>query len=431
MKARICTSLLALVFFGCGTNNPPATGITGVVTTDSAHGEVFGGQQPIVGMALQLYASGGVDYGSPATPLFASSMLTNGSGGFSFPAYSCPDAATQVYLVGVGGNPVAGGFGMNNPNLSMLVALGDCGNLNSTTHIHMNELTTIAGVWALAPFMGGGYLNVGTSPTNLGGLKIAFGGANKIVNTSTGSIPGALPAGAVLPVAELDTLADVLEGCINSFGGRAGDGSSCGTLFGLTANSGGTLFPTDTITAAMNIAQNPARNVQALFNLVEPKTAFLPDLGVAPTDWTVSITYTGFSAPTALAIDNSGNVSIANAGNDTVTQLDSLGNQKDVLSGNGLSSPSGLAFDTYGNLWVTNFKSSSLSIFNNSGTSVLGSPVTGNGLSAPVALAIDAPGNVWVANSGANVVSEFSSAGVAVGQLDAGGTSVAIAIDPK
>ncbi len=60
----------------------------------------------------------------------------------------------------------------------------------------------------------------------------AFNTVNKVVNVGTGTLPGAtLPAGATLPTAEINTLADILAACINSPGGVAGDNSACGNLF--------------------------------------------------------------------------------------------------------------------------------------------------------------------------------------------------------
>src|ERR1700722_10181663 len=95
---------------GCGTNSigtlspvaPP------IILATAPHGEAFGGQQPVSGMTLQLYAAGSSGYGSAATPLFSPATTTNASGAFVFPAYTCPTPTTQVYLVGTGGDPVAG-----------------------------------------------------------------------------------------------------------------------------------------------------------------------------------------------------------------------------------------------------------------------------------------------------------------------------------
>ena len=159
-----------------GSGNPLSSpgNASPVTAATSPHGEAFGGQQPVSGMSLQLYAAKAAAAMAPAaTGLFAASVPPRvRAEAFSFPAYTCPTPSTQVYLVGTGGDPTAGNTGGNtaaNPNLALMVALGSCSSLNSGTRIHMNELTTVAAVWALAPFMSGSttsYLNVGSTSTN-------------------------------------------------------------------------------------------------------------------------------------------------------------------------------------------------------------------------------------------------------------------------
>jgi hypothetical protein len=410
-------SLIALT--GCATNsssNQPPVAYPGTVAT-APSGEAYGGQQPVTGMSLQLYAAEGSGYGSAATGLFATPPTTSSTGSFSFPTYHCPTASTQVYLVGTGGDPVAGNTGGNtaaNPNLALMVALGSCGNLNSNTHIHMNELTTVAAIWALAPFMSGNttsYLNIGSSSTNATGLQLAFAASSEVVNTSTGTFPGNLPSNATLPTSELNTLADLLEACINSKGGTANDGSSCGSLFGLTPNAAGTTYPTDTITAAMNIAQNPARNVSQLLGLVGGTPAFLPDLGTAPSAWTVAIEYTGggLNQPTSIAADQSGNIWVGNSGSQAVSLFDNLGNSKLGTTGTTLAgTPGGVAIDLSGDAWVT-ASNNKIYELNSSGTNT--NTLSGNGLNLPTGIAIDPSGVIWAVNSGASSVSAFTSTG--------------------
>ncbi|MGB7135699.1 MAG: hypothetical protein WBD46_10465, partial [Acidobacteriaceae bacterium] len=317
-----------------------------------------------------------------------------------------------------GGQPTGAGSNITNNNLAMMTALGPCNEIGS--HISVNELTTVAAVWALAPFMSGptnAYLNIGAPASNAAGLALAFSAAEQVVNTSTGSIGGTnLPSGAVLPTAEIITLADILGYCVNSAGGTAGDSSFCGPLFSDASN--GTAFPSDTITAAMNIAQNPARNVPQLFTLADKAPVFQTPLTTAPTAWTVAIQYTGggLSAPTAIAADQNGNIWVTNSGSSTVSEFDNLGNSK---LGTGVSiaagTPTGIAIDLSGNAWITVKSANSLFELSSSGT--LGSAITDNGLSEPTSVAIDGGGLVWVVNSGGtggNSVSVFTSAGTAV-----------------
>ena len=92
-----------------------------------------------------------------------------------------------------------------------MAALGPCNNLTSSTYIVINELTTVASVYALAPFMSG-YQNVGAANTDAAGIANAFQTVNSLVNTATGSAPGpGLPTDGIAPTAEIFALADILR----------------------------------------------------------------------------------------------------------------------------------------------------------------------------------------------------------------------------
>jgi polygalacturonase len=112
---------------------------------------------------------------------------------------------------------------------------------------------------------------------------------NEYTDTSQGTVPGpGLPAGSYASSFEIQTLGDALSACINSPGGVAGDGSSCGTLFTDTTPSGGPA-PTNTIGAALNIVNNPALNTCAIYSLVPGSPPFEPTLSSCPSSWTLPI----------------------------------------------------------------------------------------------------------------------------------------------
>ena len=362
----LLASSLGLV--GCGSNFTSVVSSAPIVTSGVAlQGGVHGGQQPVVGATLQLYASSVAGYGAGSFALLNTPVTTNAQGAFTITGdYTCPSATSQVYLVATGGNP---GTGAVNPNLAMMAALGPCGNLTPSTFININEVTTVATVFAVAPFMSS-YSAIGSSAANTAGLANAFAAVNKVANYTTGTAPGpALPSGAVLPISEINSLADIIAACVNSNGGAAGDTSTCGTLFANATPAGGTA-PTDTIGAMLDIARNPGRNVSALLGLVTPSAPFQPTLAAA-NDFTIAIKYKtgGFSTPSASAVDQSGNIWVANAGNNTLTVLASSGSPVGAspYSGGGLSGPSGVAIDASGNAWVTDKTSSKLSVFTAAG----------------------------------------------------------------
>jgi streptogramin lyase len=396
-------------------------------------GTVMGGQQPVAGVTLQLYQAGVTGYGSAAIPL-GPSVQTDANGNFGTAPYTCT-AGSQVYLVGIGGQPITN---VTNNNLALMVGLGTCGGTYLNTFIDVNELTTVATVWALAPFMKG-IANIGSSPTNSAGLASAFATINELVNTANGALSGpTLPAGATLPQTEINTLGDILEQCINSGGGTAGDSTNCGKLFNLAPNTTGAVFPTDTITAVMNIAQNPGRNVASLNKLRSASPVFEPALDVnsPPNDWTVAITYAGggLAAPTSIAADAAGAVWISNSGNASVTKLDATGavafNSSAFAAGD-LSSPSAIAVDASGNAWVANAGNNTVTKLN----STTGTVYHNNGLNTPSSIVIDGSGNIWVANWGSSTVSAFTGSGAALtgSPYPGAGTNapVSVAVTPK
>ena len=92
----------------------------------SLTGQVMGGQQPVSGSMLQLYAVSTVADGGASTALLTGSVSSNSLGQFSITnLYTCPSASTLVYITATGGNP--GLSSGTNANLSLMTALGGLG----------------------------------------------------------------------------------------------------------------------------------------------------------------------------------------------------------------------------------------------------------------------------------------------------------------
>lgn len=277
-------SLCAILLTGCGASGP-GTPTHPPIGNAQLTGSVHGGQQPIIGAAIQLYAVGTTGDASAATPLLTSTVTSDSTGSFTITGlYSCT-SATQVYIVATGGNP---GLSTANPQIALMAALGPCSSLTSSTFINIDELTTVAAVSALAPFMHSA-TTIGSSSSDAAALASAFTLANQFVDTSTGLAPGTnIPSGYTDPIAQLNTLADIVSACINSAGGAAGDTSLCGQLFTLTTVSPNPA-PTNTIDALLNLADNPTQNTAALFNLTPPTPPFQPTLTSAPSDFLIQL----------------------------------------------------------------------------------------------------------------------------------------------
>ncbi len=415
-STRLCQRALcatatsvSLLLAGCGLGGNGSSSATQTVVPQlKISGSVFGGQQPVSRSTIQLYTVGMTGVGSASTPLISATVLTGAQGQFAITGdYSC-NAATQVYLTATGGDA---GSGINT-SLTLMAALGSCSTLinnASTTFISMNELTTVAAAFALAPFMTD-YNHIGAAGSNPVGLVNAFGAATSLVNVASGAVPPSL-GGVTLPAARINTLGNMLAACVNTAGASS---SQCTTLFSVTG-------ATETIGAALAIARNPgAAAYTALYSLGAASAPFVPGVSAQPNDFTLAVNYAGaeLSSPYGIALDASGNAWISNEAGTSVVKLAHLGStfSSSTFTGNGtILAPRGLSIDRSGNVWIANTGGNDVVELSNAGAVLSANGFTGGGLSAPVAIANDSAGNAWVANLTGNSMTELSSTGVASG----------------
>lgn len=441
--AFVVSSCAAALFLaGCSADFSRVTAPAGPIATtgsgDAAvNGSVHGGQQPVSGATVQLWAAGTTGYGSTPMPL-GSAVTTDQNGGFTLGSFTCP-ANSYTYITAAGGNPQISDTSTNNDAITLVAALGPCSGLGSTTFININEVTTVAAVWAMAPFAGvseGTALDqssssspsdaFGTSSTNLQGLANAMGVAQILANNATGASPGTNSSGNISNIEywQVNTLADILALCVNSNG--VSD-TSCSPV--VTATTGGTA-PADTVQMALYLAQNPTQALTLLSD-VSSVAPFQPyDSSV--NDWTI-----GYAVPTGsfdsrwIAIDEFGNAWVSTSGAGVV-ELDPTGNlistpTSYTLTGQSSSTTIGTAYevavDTANNAWFSDETKNA--IFEIKGSDSAGGANAGAGtaVSTPSGadlegIVVDGNDNVWAAASGKNVV------GVLNGQttLTTGGT---------
>ncbi|WP_158942189.1 hypothetical protein [Granulicella sp. S190] len=388
-------------------------------------GNVHGGQQPVTGAHVYLFAAGTTGYGAPSLSLLdptqpgvltdstGSYILTDPSGNFGFGGdYTCT-AGQQVYVLVTGGNP---GLPNNaiNPALALMSILGTCPAAPATfgdtvPFLFINEVSTVASAFALSGFMADAtHLSSGPSTNAQQGLENAFLTVNNLVDSSSGTTRlQSIDANGDVPQAEINTLADMLVDCVNSDGTEA-----CSDLFPNAVGLDGTL-PTDTLTAALNIARNPGANPAALFGAGFPDSPYQPTLTAAPNDWSIALTFyaDNMVGPYFPAIDSANNIWYSSNKNNAIGESDKNGlllSPATGYTGGGISAPAQLAVDGANRIWVANRDGNSLSAFSNSGKPI--SPTTGYlapGLNTPRGLAIDASGNVWITNTGFNSITEF------------------------
>lgn len=407
----------------------------------SIQGTVHGGQQPVGHSSIQLYAAGKAGNGSPAMTMLKNAVYTKSDGTFDITSdYTCNEGGDQVYLVATGGNP---GLtpAVDNPSLVLMTAFGSCANLPTASYIIINEVTTAAAAWALAPFMKSA-TEIGASSSNGQGIASAFLNAQLLVDSSTG-LAATLPSTLKVETGKLYALGDALAPCVNSAGTIG-----CNKLYVAATPSGGTA-PRNTLNAALNIVQNPGQNVAAVFDLINAQAPFPTTLTKAPHDWTMSLTVTGggLSAPSALGVDGYNNVWVANYPG----SLSAFSAQGTPFTSTGygagiLSEIYGLAVDFNNNIWVTNEESpghyptptvGSVTAFQGAEDGTAGSVLFGKehiydgSIDFPFAIAADPDGNMLIANYANSSVTIYTDAGNFVeGGVASGESSLPVAIAP-
>lgn len=399
------------------------------------HGIVHGGQNPIVGAHVYLYAINNTGYGGPgiapsatnaSVSLLHSAANTNADnngnyfvttdkyGSFSISSdYTCPSNYAHIYYYVSGGDPGLGS-GVNSA-ITLVAPAPAC---NATANTYINEISTVASVYAFAGFASDP-THVSSSNTTLAATGLANSAATlaNLEDLNQSFALASTPAGnGTVPQQEINTLANILAACINSTGPAS---TQCSTLFS-NATSNGVNAP-DTATAALNIAHNPGPGptiMGNLFGLQTPSSPFQSALSSAPNDFTIAISYSGagMNGPVPVVIDKSGDVWVGNAasGANSVSELSPIGapiSTSAGYTGAGIQDPYSMAIDKSGNVWTANVTPNSLSEISSTGTPAANSPYTGGGLNAPNSIAFDSLGHAWVVNNVGASLSEFSSTG--------------------
>ena len=167
--------------------------------------------------------------------------------------------------------------------------------------------------------------------------------------------------------------------------------------------------------------------------------------GVVSSSSTVMTVGSGFSAPTALALDGAGNVFVADSGNNAVYEIEAGtgGNAAGAVSsastvvtvGSGFNSPKGTAVDPSGDVFVADSGNNAVNKIeagtggNAQGVVSSASTVVtvASGFDAPHGIAFDGIGDLFVADSGNSVVKEIEArTGRGLGPVSSASTVVTV-----
>ena len=424
------TTTFALIA-GCGMGNPAAPeALPGVALTGTVHG----GQQPISGAHIYMYAAPNTGYGAAATSLmttgngtdtYGTYVTTSATGNFSITGdYTCTPGQ-QVYIVSYGGNPGLTA-GTNNTAAILAAALGSCPSDDTfaghISNISMNEVTTVAFAYAVAGYATNFHtISSGTSAKSIAGMANAFATAGNLASSGYGGAytntpvvngySGGLSGNGTVPQSKINTLANAIAACVNS----TGVAGACTNLFSYTKV--GTVSPTNTLDALINMAQHPTVNVSNITNLSSTTSPFQPSLSTAPNDLTLSIKFAvpNTAALGRAAVDGSGNVWITNTGKNSLLELSPMGvvlSGTAGFTGSSMNEPLTTTFDSVGNIYVANEGNGIVSKFSSSGSAM--TSYTSSAVTAGYGIFVDtATSNIWLAGNNALYVLSPTGSSVA------------------
>ncbi len=411
------------------TATPTSTPVVGIVSG------IVEGSNPIAGATVQIWEAGANLGAADMVSGASATSASNGTFTISFPVSACSTINPLTYVTAIGGNAGPGA----NAAIGLMALLGPCDTAAAGQFVTINELTTVAAQWTTAQFADATGQMIGTVAANFTGLSNADNQAQlDLADSSSGDPASFLPSAAqcasgsppinCVGLATMDTLANVIGGCVNSSGPSSAlpsctaATSACDILLACTGTpAGGT-----TLEAAHGMAVNPASSVSKLFSVqaIPATEPYQPALNSTPGTLVLGLNFAPsaaiFDLPKSLAADALGNIFVANQDGNSVSELTATSawaGASNFAPANLIDSPQALVVDASGNLFVANGSG------NGAGGTGMGSVTTikapgyssgsligTSGINVPVALALNAT-DVWVANEAGNSVNEFPVGG--------------------
>ena len=303
--------------------------------------------------------------------------------------------------INAGNSTVVVDFGDGSPTMTLLNVAP--GSLGSVTHTFTSNGTYTVTVTATDQF----------SDANLGTLAVVVSTPTAISVSASSAAPAfgqpeTLTATVTTPSG--DPIPTSSDGMVTFYDGT--------TVLGSATLSGSPATATLTIPAGLAVGSH---TITASYS---GDVNFRPaSSGVESTSAQSVVPATGLNEPYGVAVDGSGDVFIADIGNNQVVEVKADGTQTTV--GSGLNEPYGVAVDGSGDVFIADTGNNRVVEVKADGTQT----TVGSGLNLPFGVAVDGSGDVFIADSGNNRVVEVNADGIETTVASGLNEPVGVAVD--
>jgi hypothetical protein len=292
----LCLSLLGALFLvGCSSSFESGSVEPNKTPIGNIQGSVHGGQAPVTGAQIYLFAAGTGGYGTNATSLITSGksgvtcntsgtlngdcyVTTDSNGNFALGGdYTCTEG-TQVYMVAVGGNP-----GLTNTVTTKATFSANSFTITvtSATGINVGMTVTGTGVGGTVTGVSGTTVTLSQQTTSAGtGVSVTFSGVNNtaiVQMAGLGECPAAGNLAAQVPYLVINEVTTVaLAYSVGGFATTAynisSDATGATALANAFANSGNIVNiqwgQAPLVTNGNTNSTNPQSKIYALANIL-------------------------------------------------------------------------------------------------------------------------------------------------------------------
>ncbi len=131
-----------------------------------------------------------------------------------------------------------------------------------------------------------------------------------------------------------------------------------------------------------------------------------------------TVVSSGLNRPASVAVDSSGNIYIADTYNNAIKKWTAINNTVTTLLNSGLDLPNGVAVDGAGNIYIADTYNNAIKKWTVANAAV--STIVTTGLNRPHSLAVDRSGNIYTADTSNNAIKKWTATSGAVTTLISG-----------